>query len=421
MTTPESRSRSRQLHDRVVGAPDLEGARQLEVLGLERDDAAGEAADRSRGEHRGDPRDALEAIAGSDDVRQHRPRHRHDVASRKHRRCNPVGGGQRIDLAPLHRGDELRERRVLRDRALDLATGTRGRGRDHLAGEVAAPALLELSVGGERIAPLDDRAPQPVDSLATKSLGEDDRRPPGRVGIEGDHSTNVVLQGLRPRLIHLVDRDHVGDLHDPGLQRLHRVARARHQDEHDLVGDAHHLDLALPRSDGLEEDDVRPGGVEQQEGLQRGLGQPAEMPTGAHRADEHSRVEEVIGEPDPVAEQRSPREGARRVDRDHPHRQVERANVRDQRADQRRLADAGRPRDPDREGRAGRRIQLLEHGQGARGSALDQRDRPRDGSPVAGSHAGDELVVSPRAAGHRRHSTARARPFWTADAVRRRL
>ena len=245
--------------------------------------------------------------------------------------------------------------------------------------------------------------------------------PPGRVGIEGDHSTNVVLQRLRPRLIHLVDRDHVRDLHDPGLQRLHRVSRARHQDEHDLVGDAHHLDLALPRSDGLEEDDVRPGGVEEQEGLERGLGQPAEMPTGAHRADEHARVEEVIGEPDPVAEQRSAREGARGIDRDHPHRQVERANVRDQRTDQRRLADAGRPRDPDREGRAGRRIQLLEHGQGAGVSALDQRDRPRHGSPVARSHAGDELVVSPRAAGHRRHSTARARPFWTADAVRRRL
>ena len=49
----------------------------------------------------------------------------------------------------------------------------------------------------------------------------------------------------------------------------------------------------------------RPGGVEEQQRLQRRLGQPAEMPTGAHRADEHARVEEVVGEPDPVTEQRT--------------------------------------------------------------------------------------------------------------------
>ena len=286
---------------------------------------------------------------------------RHDVRLPQDRRRDPVGCRQRVDLAALHRGDELRERRVLGDRALDLAARTRGCGGDHLAGEVAAPALLQPAVGLERVPPLDDRAPQRVDALATNRLGEDDRRPPRRVGIESDHAPDVVLQCLRTRLIHLVDRDHVRDLHDPGLQGLHRVSRARHQDEHDLVGDAHHLDLALPRPDGLEEDDVGPRGVEEQQGLQRGLGHPTEMPTGSHRADEHARVEEVLGEPDPVAEQRSVGERARRVDRDHADRQLERANVRDQRPDQRRLADAGRPGDPDREGRAGLRIQLLQH------------------------------------------------------------
>ena len=102
---------------------------------------------------------------------------------------------------------------------------------DHLAGEVAAAALLQPSVGSERVSALDDRAPEPVDALAPNGLGEDDRRAPGGVGVEGDHTPDVVLQRLRTRLIHLVDRDHVRDLHDrerrvdqPRVQR-HEVRR----------------------------------------------------------------------------------------------------------------------------------------------------------------------------------------------------
>ena len=53
--------------------------------------------------------------------------------------------------------------------------------------------------------------------------------------------------------------------------------------------------------------------------------------------------------------------------------------MRDQRTDQRRLADAGRPGDPDREGRAGLRIQLLEHAPGRRrrGSRRARSPAPR--------------------------------------------
>ena len=80
----------------------------------------------------------------------------------------------------------------------------------------------------------------------------------------------------------------------------------------DLVGDAHHLDLALTRADRLEEDDVATRSVEQQQRLERRLGQTAEVPAGSHRADEDARVEEVVDEADPVAEQRPLRERARR-------------------------------------------------------------------------------------------------------------
>ena len=77
-----------------------------------------------------------------------------------------------------------------------------------------------------------------------------------------------------------------------------------------------HLDLALAGADRLEEDDVLPGRVDEQERLERRLGQPAEMPAGSHRADEDVRVEKVIGKTDAVAEQRAASERARRVDGD---------------------------------------------------------------------------------------------------------
>ena len=47
------------------------------------------------------------------------------------------------------------------------------------------------------------------------------------------------------------------------------------------------------------------------------------MSAGAHRADEDLGVEEVIGEPDPVAEKRTLGERARGIDRDHADLQLE--------------------------------------------------------------------------------------------------
>ena len=95
---------------------------------------------------------------------------------------------------------------------------------------------------------------------------------------------------------------------------------------------ADHLDLALPRADRLEEDELLARSVENEQRLQRRLGEPAEVAAGAHRANEHLRVEEVVGEPDPVAEQRALRERARWVDRDDADRPLRRADVPDERA-----------------------------------------------------------------------------------------
>ena len=57
------------------------------------------------------------------------------------------------------------------------------------------------------------------------------------------------------------------------------------------------------------------------------IGQPAEVAAGPHRADVDAGVEEVVGEPDPVSEQRSVRERARGVDRNDPDRQSLPADV----------------------------------------------------------------------------------------------
>ena len=73
----------------------------------------------------------------------------------------------------------------------------------------------------------------------------------------------------------------------------------------------------------------------------------------------------------------------------------------------------------DREGGAGLRVELLDQRQSAWVAVLDEGDRPCECPLIACADAGDELVVSAGAARHRRHSTARARPFRTADAVRR--
>src|SRR5205807_9851163 len=51
-------------------------------------------------------------------------------------------------------------------------------------------------------------------------------------------------------------RDHVRNLHDSGLEGLDGIARAGHEDQHNRVGDADDLHLALTGADGLEEHEI---------------------------------------------------------------------------------------------------------------------------------------------------------------------
>ena len=113
------------------------------------------------------------------------------------------------------------------------------------------------------------------------------------------------------------------------------------------------------------------------------LGEPAERAPGRHRADEHARVEEVLGQPDPVAQQRAAAEGRRGIDRQHRDLAVLRPLVADQRADQRGLARARRTGEADDRGVAGPRIDLLHQRPPVRLVVLDQRDATRQRALVA--------------------------------------
>ena len=364
-------------------------------------------------------RHAGKALAGSADVVERRPRH---------------SGGSRSTAATIAstavRGSTLRSwtprtssastgSAVIRSSILVRARAPAAD--DDLSGQVAASALLELTRHGKSVAVPGECLPEGIDTLCSNRLGQHDRRLSLGVRTERHHGANVVQQRLCAGLIHLVDRDHVGDLHDPGLQGLHRIAGARHQHEQHLVGDAHHFDLALTGTDRLEEDHVAAGRVQEEQRLERRLGEAAEVTPRSHRPDEHTRIEKVIDESNPVSEQGSLRERARGIDGDDAHGEPEAPDMADERSDERRLPDARRPRDPDGERPAGLWVELRDDRRRVGVAVLHERDRARERPVVTGANAGNELRAGEGMSRHRRHSTARARPFWTADAVLPRL
>ena len=308
-------------------------------------------------------------------------------------------GGERIELPPLDAVEQLPQLGVAGDRRLEVPPRPRGGDCEHLGRQVAAPAFLERAVALEAGAVLADRVPETVDPLAAQRLGQHDRRLRRR-RRERQHLAHVVRGLPRLGMVGLVDRDQVGDLHDPGLERLHRVAGSGHQHEDDGVGDREHADVALAGADRLEEDDVLARGVEQEQRLQRRFRQAARVAARAHRADEDAGVEEMIGEPDPVAEQRPLREGARRIDRDDADRLAEPAHVLDERGDQARLPHAGRSGEPDGVRAARRRVELAHELVRHRVAILDERDRARERRGVALADAGDEALARPAAPAH---------------------
>src|SRR5437764_137302 len=74
---------------------------------------------------------------------------------------------------------------------------------EHLGGEIAAAAELELSFGLEPGAVLLDLLPQRLDALAAHRFGEHDRRAPPFPRPEGEHLSHLVQHRLRHRVVQL--------------------------------------------------------------------------------------------------------------------------------------------------------------------------------------------------------------------------
>src|SRR4051795_6154469 len=196
-------------------------------------------------------------------------------------------GRQRVELSALDLVEQAPQLGVARDRALEMRLRAGGGNREDLAGEVFAAPLLEQPLLLEKGAVRFDFLPQLGHVLASRRLRQHDRRSPHSLAVELKHASHLVQHRLRRRMIRLIDRDHVRDLHDPRLQRLNRVAGARHQHEQDGVGDADHLDLALACTDGLQEDQLLAGGIEDEQRLQGRFGEAAEVAASPHRANEN--------------------------------------------------------------------------------------------------------------------------------------
>ena len=241
----------------LYGAADLERAGALEVLGLEVHLAPGEPRERLRRIDRRLARDRRRAARA-------RPRCQRSSAPSSSNTFSMISrtavsgsssrSSTRVEHAPQlgiagHRGSRCAFARSTRPRT--------PRRRGSCAAAPRGGRRSRARRGAPRAPPRARARSRPSSASVRTIAGRSSRL------REREDRAHLVQHRLRRRVIHLVDRDHVGDLHDPGLQRLHRVARAGHEHEQDGVRDPRHLDLALPRADRLDEDDVLAGRVEQ--------------------------------------------------------------------------------------------------------------------------------------------------------------
>ena len=91
-------------------------------------------------------------------------------------------------------------------------------------------------------------------SIAAHRVHARDReRPACRLAERAQRGAQVATARRGDRAeVGLRHHEHVGHLHDPGLQELQRVAGARLDDDRDGVGHLGHLGLRLPDADGLD-------------------------------------------------------------------------------------------------------------------------------------------------------------------------
>ena len=202
---------------------------------------------------------ALVTLAGSRGPPRRRAAQRPAASGCGARQVEPRRGSRsRRWIGSRRRGDDLVEQLLRRRRP----RGSRPRARARMrACASARTSLRRLRRRRSTSVPSASMCARCASSCSTSSstpwpraasvLTIGTRQP--RLGRQRQHAADLAHHRVGQRVVGLVDDDHVGDLHDAGLQRLDRVARAGHQHEHDGVGVVDDVDLGLADADGLEE------------------------------------------------------------------------------------------------------------------------------------------------------------------------
>ena len=106
----------------------------------------------------------------------------------------------------------------------------------------------------------------------------------------------------------------------PALSACTSSPRARHQRDDRDVGRPDDVDFVLAHANGLDDDDVLAGGVEDERGVAGRARESAELAACRHAPDEHAGIGGVRLHPQPVAQHGAAGEGAGRIDRDDADR-----------------------------------------------------------------------------------------------------
>ena len=142
---------------------------------------------------------------------------------------------------------------------------------------------------------LEHRVPQFRQSIAFKSTQRQNRRPPdGLAGInQPDRGGQFARRcfGLdRVPSVRFVDDDDIGEFQHAFLDALKLIAGSGQGQEDEGIDHVGNGDLGLPHPDGLHQNDVEAGGLEEHDGFSGGLGHPTESARGRRGPDVGVRV-----------------------------------------------------------------------------------------------------------------------------------
>src|ERR1017187_7733805 len=184
------------------------------------------------------------------------------------------------------------------------------------------------------------RTTKGCDSLATLGGGVNRRPLPFERAVVGAGCGRVGIEQIG-----LVNNQDIRNLHQTGFRPLDLVAQLGHEHHDDRVRHFRNLHFILPRAHRLHDHDVETRRIQCMDDLRCRIGYPAMMVARRQAANEHAFVLAVPLHPQAVAQQRSARDRARRINRDDADGLVLSAQIVDEPVDQRTFPYAGRPGD----------------------------------------------------------------------------